>query len=76
MCINKNFVHQVGDQTKVILRYTVNQPSRLTTVVSCVRLYSYIILIIEHIGDVSPEKCMNFCSLSPPRLLLPTHTAI
>jgi len=29
MQINKNFVHQVGDQTKVILRCTVNQSSRL-----------------------------------------------
>jgi len=28
MKINKNLVHQVGDQTKVILRFTVNQPSR------------------------------------------------
>jgi hypothetical protein len=28
MRINKNLVHQVGDQTKVILRCTVNQPSR------------------------------------------------
>ena len=28
MWINKNLVHQVGDQTKVILRCTVNQPSR------------------------------------------------
>jgi hypothetical protein len=28
MWINKNLVHQVGDQTKVILRSTVNQPSR------------------------------------------------
>jgi hypothetical protein len=27
--INKNLVHQVGDQTKVILRCTVNQESRL-----------------------------------------------
>jgi len=29
MWINKNLVHQVGDQTKVILRCTVNQPSRM-----------------------------------------------
>jgi len=29
MLINKNLVHQVGDQTKVILRCTVNQESRL-----------------------------------------------
>jgi len=29
MWINKNLVHQVADQTKVILRCTVNQPSRL-----------------------------------------------
>jgi len=28
MWINKNLVHQVGDQTKGILRCTVNQPSR------------------------------------------------
>jgi hypothetical protein len=28
MWINKNLVHQVGDQNKVILRCTVNQPSR------------------------------------------------
>ena len=28
MWINKNLVHQVGDQTNVILRCTVNQPSR------------------------------------------------
>jgi hypothetical protein len=28
MWINKNIVHQVGDQTKVILRFTVNQPSK------------------------------------------------
>jgi len=28
MWINKNLVHQVGDQPKVILRGTVNQPSR------------------------------------------------
>jgi hypothetical protein len=28
MWINKNFVHQVGDQTKVILRCPVNQQSR------------------------------------------------
>jgi hypothetical protein len=28
MWINKNLVHQVGDQTKVMLRCTVNQPSR------------------------------------------------
>jgi hypothetical protein len=26
--MNKNLVHQFGDQTKVILRCTVNQPSR------------------------------------------------
>jgi len=30
-CLNKNLVHQVGDQTKVILRCTVNQPSRFAT---------------------------------------------
>jgi len=28
MWINKNLLDQVGDQTKVILRCTVNQPSR------------------------------------------------
>jgi hypothetical protein len=28
MWINKNLVYQVGEQTKVILRCTVNQPSR------------------------------------------------
>jgi hypothetical protein len=28
MRINKNLMHQVGDQTQVILRSTVNQPSR------------------------------------------------
>jgi len=33
MRINKNLVHQVGDQTKVILRYTANQPSRKETFV-------------------------------------------
>ena len=30
MWINKNLVHQVGDQTKVIVRCTFNQPSRYT----------------------------------------------
>ena len=37
MRINKNLVHQVGDQTKVILRCTVNQPSRYI----CLPLYSW-----------------------------------
>ena len=31
MWINKSLVHQVGDQTKVILRCTVNQSSRFET---------------------------------------------
>ena len=30
-CLNKNLVQKVGDQTKVILRCTVNQPSRFAT---------------------------------------------
>jgi len=33
MRINKNLVLQVGDQTKVILRCTVNQPSRFAVIV-------------------------------------------
>jgi hypothetical protein len=65
MWINKNLVYQVGDQTKVILRCKVNQPLRLTTVVSCVRLYSYILLIIEHNGDVSPEKMHELLHFQP-----------
>jgi hypothetical protein len=32
MWINKNLVHQGGDQTKIILRCTVNQPSRITEI--------------------------------------------
>ena len=36
--MNKNFVHQVGDQTKVILRCTVNQPSRLRKTVGSVNI--------------------------------------
>jgi len=32
MWINKNLVHQVGDQTKVIIRCTVNQPSRVVLI--------------------------------------------
>ena len=35
MWINKNLVHQVGDQTKVIPRCTVNQPSRSTVKCRC-----------------------------------------
>jgi len=36
MWIKKNLVHQVGDHTKVILRCTVNQPSRLAGSASCI----------------------------------------
>jgi uncharacterized Fe-S cluster-containing radical SAM superfamily protein len=38
MGINKNLVHQVGDQTKVILRCTVKQPSSFKKVLDFFRL--------------------------------------
>ena len=47
MSINKNLVHQVGDQTKVILRCTVNQPSRVIHVRCFVFSACYIVTVLD-----------------------------
>jgi len=67
MRINKNLVHQVGDQTKVILRYTVNQLSTLymfrtvsPPIIRSLRLYMqhqvYVIQVLWLLASKRPSE--------------------
>ena len=61
MWINKNLVHQVGNQTKVILRYTVNQLSRCDILVISVLSQVTFLKIRRHFDWTKYDRHCEFC---------------
>jgi hypothetical protein len=64
MRINKNLVHQVGDQTKVTLRCTVNQLSRYKELFVTHGHYPYLCVRTQSLGSVFGKFVINHMTIT------------